>query len=187
MATLPRKDSRSCTSSPFAVFRRSSIVGVHQTINAADKEAGYAGDAADILARFQRGFQAIEVGFSHRDVSFLGKEQSDVDVQAFADKPAHRLYALRRAGNFNHDVGAIDGLPQAARLFNGALRVTRQRWRYLKAHIAVAAVRGLINGQQFVSGVLNVTHDDAFVNLTRGQALFAELGKKISVIIAAAR
>src|SRR4029077_19102203 len=113
------------------------------------------------------------------------EEQSDVDIQAFTDKPAHRLYALRRAGDFNHDVGAINGLPQAARLFNGALCVTRQRGRDLKAHIAIAAVRGLVNGQELVGGVLNVTHDDAFVNLARGQALFAELGKKISVVVAA--
>ena len=61
-----------------------------------DKEAGYAGDSADIFAGFLRRFQTIDISLCNFYVGFLGKQQSNVDVDAFTDQLADRGHALRR-------------------------------------------------------------------------------------------
>jgi len=44
----------------------------------------------------------------------LREEECDVDVDAFFESLANGGKALRRAGNLDHDIRSIHGLPQAA-------------------------------------------------------------------------
>ena len=70
-----------------------------------DKEAGHAGDLADIFSSFLRRFQSLNVRLSDFDVGILRKKQSNVDVDAFTGQLANRRHAFRRSRNFDHDVG----------------------------------------------------------------------------------
>jgi len=70
---------------------------------------------------------------------------------------------LRMYWHFDHDVGVGHGLPQAARLVDGALCVAREVRRDLEAHIAVSLLRALVDGREQVGGILNIADGQQFI------------------------
>src|SRR6266851_507121 len=113
---------------------------VHGVIDSADKEAGNAGHAAYLSAASGKFFQATNVSFRDALIDHLREQESDVDVDAFADQLLERRNALGRAWNFDHDVRTVHGLPEAACLFNRALGVASEIWRNLQADVAISLV-----------------------------------------------
>src|SRR5207302_1708984 len=158
---------------------------IRQRINAAYKEAGYAGDPADVLAGLLRRFQAVDICFCDFLISFLGEEQRNVDVDAFANKLANRGNTLGSSRDLDHDVRTGNGFPQTARFFNAAQRIAGERGRDFKTHIAVTLVGRLVNREQNVSGVLDVAHGNALIDIPGAQALRDKLVEETGVLVAA--
>src|SRR5260370_12201378 len=88
-------------------FQQSVNLGVNKTVNAADEEAGDAGDMVDRLALGGAGFEGGDVGFGNFLVGGLREEQGDVDVQAFFEKLADGGYAIGRCGDLDQYVGTV--------------------------------------------------------------------------------
>src|SRR5580704_4095807 len=139
--------------------------GIDEGVNAADEETGDAGDLVDGLALGGAGFESGDEGLGDLFVGGLGEEQSDVDVQAVFEKLADGGDALGSGGNLDHDIGAVDGLPEAAGFFHGAVGVVGEEGRDFEADIAVAVFALVVDGTEDVTGVLDVANGDFFVEL----------------------
>ena len=137
--------------------------GIHQRVNPADEETGHAGHLADVPTAGRKLFQARNVSLSNLLVNFLCEQESDVDVDSFADQLLKGGNAFRRAGHFDHDVRASHRTPQAARFFDGASSVPRQVRRYLQADVTVSTLRAFVHGAQDVSGFLDVANGQQLV------------------------
>src|SRR5215472_4672577 len=159
--------------------------GIDQRIDAADKEAGHAGDPAEVVSRRLCCFQSFNEGLSNPHVRFLREEKSHVDVDALAGQLADRRNTLRSSRNFDQDILAGYRPPQPASFGDGSLGVPRKFRRNLQAYVAVTAPRGLIDGKQEIGSVLNIADGNALVDLAGAETLRLELLKKIGVIGAA--
>src|SRR5262249_37476115 len=87
---------------------------VDERINAADEEAGNAGDVRNVLALGYTSFQSREISFCDLFVSRLRKQKRDVDVDALFQGLANRGNSLGSRGDLDHDIGAANGLPETA-------------------------------------------------------------------------
>src|SRR5690242_17895351 len=89
---------------------------VNQHINATDKEAGDRGDMAEIFASRQSLFQGAQIGLGNLEIALDGKNERDVDIDAFGERLANGRDACWRCGNFHHQIRTINRLPEAAYL-----------------------------------------------------------------------
>ena len=129
---------------------------VDGAVDAADEERGDAGDMGGIAALGDVFFQAGDIGLRDLAIDLLREQQRDVDADAFADQMFDRGQALRRRRHLDHQILALDVLPEPLGLGDGALGVHRQIGRDLEADEAVAAVQGVVNRAQHVGGILDV-------------------------------
>ena len=136
---------------------------IDQRIDAADKEAGHAGNLADVSAAGPKSFDAVDIGCGDFFIDFLGEQQRHVDVDAFADELTKRRDALGRSGHLDHDVLAGHGFPQPSRFGERSVGVVRQIGRDFQAHVAVALLCALVHRAQQIGGVLNVSDGEQFV------------------------
>jgi hypothetical protein len=146
---------------------------VDRAVDAADKEARDAGDMGGIAAAGDIVLQASEIGFGDLDVDFLRKQQCDVDADAFADQVFDRGQAFRRRRHLDHEVVAMNVLPEPLGLGDGAFGVHRQIRRYFETDEAVFALQIIVNRAQHVGSVLDVFYRQMLEQLgDRAVALF---------------
>ena len=88
---------------------------VDRAVDAADEEAGDAGDMGGIAALGDVFFQAGDIGLGDLDIDLLREQQRDVDADAFADQMLDRGQAFRRRRHLDHQVLAVDLASRAAR------------------------------------------------------------------------
>ena len=136
---------------------------VHQGINAADEETGHTRNFADIAATSRINFQRIDISLRDFLVHVLGKEQSDIDIDALAQHLANGRNPRRCGGNFDHYILAGNRSPQTARFFDGPLRVVGQIRRNFETDVAIPAFRALVYRPQKVSRALDVAESEQFV------------------------
>ena len=125
-------------------------------VDAADEEAGDAGDQRDVAAAGVQSFQAREVGFRHGQIGVEPEQQRDVDVDPLADQLADGGRAGLGAGNLDHQIRPIDRAPEPPRLGDGPQAVHGQVRRDLEADEAVAAVQAVVDRAQLVGRLADV-------------------------------
>src|SRR4029077_8380704 len=74
-------------------------LAVHQRVDAADEEAGDAGDVADVLAFGGAGFERREKRLRHLLIGRLREEQGDIDVDPFFECLAYGGESFWCTGN----------------------------------------------------------------------------------------
>ncbi len=136
-------------------------------IDAADEEAGDAGQVADIAALGVTVFQPGDVGLGDRLVGFDREQQRHVDVDAFADQRADRRHAFLRAGHLHHQVRPVHPGMQAPRLGHRVLLAQSEVGRDFQADEAVQPLRALEDRLQHFGDGLDVFHRQRLVDLLR--------------------
>ena len=87
IATLPSTlFSSACSAGSFVALQSFLDHRIDRAVDAADEEAGHAGNLAHITAARGQFLEARNVGFGDFLVDFLRKQQRDIDVDAFADQ-----------------------------------------------------------------------------------------------------
>ena len=81
----------------------------------------------------------------------------------------------RRAGDLDHDVGAVQRAEQGAGGIDGGLRFVGQLRRDLQGDEAVAAFRAVVDGAEDVGRHLDVLHHQRLVDVVHVLALGDEL------------
>ena len=109
---------------PFSAASRSfslGIVGLRDLVvellvghgvDAADEEARDARDMGGIAALGDVFFQALQIGFRDLQIDLLREQQRDVDADAFADQLLDRGQAFRRGRHLDHQILAVNVLPE---------------------------------------------------------------------------
>jgi hypothetical protein len=123
-----------------------------------------------------------DVGLRDRLVGLDREQQRHVDVDALVDRRFDRADALRRAGDLDHHVGAIDRLPVAAGHGERAVGVARQVGHDLERDEAVATVGGLVDRRQHVGRRLDVGDRQRVVDLLGAVSGAGQLLDRVVVI-----
>ncbi len=155
-------------------------------IDAADEEAGDAGDTFRVAAVRDEGFEAGDIGFENFRVHFLREQQRDVDADAFRDQLADRGHALAGAGDLHHQIVAVDIFPQPLRLGDSAIGVARQIGRDFQADKAIRAMKPVVNGVQCIRRALDVFHGEGFIEIAHRSVAFLQQRRDRAVIFVAA-
>src|SRR5271170_4135181 len=93
-------------------FQFAGKQAVNSVVDSADKETGDTGYSTDVLASLHAFFQSVDEGGGHGFIGRLRKKQGHVDVDALANELANGEDTFRGRRNLDHDVLAIDGLPE---------------------------------------------------------------------------
>ena len=156
---------------------------IHSRVYAADEEAGNRSDAAYGFAFGGATLKPFDIGIDGLIVSFKGKQQRDVDVDALINALFNRRYAFGSAGDFDHHVFAVNLFPQTLSFFDGRLCVVGQQGRAFQTDIAVQFIGAFINRREDVCGCLNILYGQSFVNFKSRLFLFRQLLHLLKVII----
>ncbi len=140
---------------------------------------------ADVLALCSASLECGKEGFGDFFISRLGEEQCDIDVDAFFESLADRGEPFGRAGNLDHDVRAIHGLPQAPSFGERGFGVETKKRRDFQAHVTVSTLRLRIDRSEDVASILNVTKRDFFEEAVGVEFLRVRRHEDIVVEIAA--
>ena len=136
-------------------------------VDAADEEAGDAGDAADVLAARVPVLEPGNVRLGHRPVAVEREQQRHVDVDAFADQRAYGGHAFGRAWNLHHQVRTIDPFVQTPCFGDGVLLAQGKIGRDFQADIAVQSLGALEDRLEHVGDVLDVGNRHRLVDVLR--------------------
>src|SRR6266481_4206021 len=101
---------------------------VYESVDAADEKARNACDVADVLALCSASFESGKECFGDLFVCGLRKKQGDIDIDAVFESLAYGGEAFGRAGDLDHDIRAIHGLPQPASFSERRLRIEAKKW-----------------------------------------------------------
>ena len=107
------------------------------------------------------GFQPRKIGLRDLQIDGLREQQRDVDADAFPDQLLDRGQALRRRRHLDHQILAMDLLPQSLGFGDGTLGIQRQIWRHFEADKPVLAVMAVIDRTQHIGGVLDILDREA--------------------------
>ena len=168
---------------------RNSVVEllVGHRIDAADEEACNACDVRRIAALGEVFFQARKIGFSNLQIDILREQQRDVDVDAFANQMLDCRQALRRCRHLDHEILALDVLPEPLSFGDRTLGVHRQIRRHLQADEAILALEIVVDRPQYVGRVLDVFNGELLEQLgDRAIAAFQGLSDRAVIFIGTA-
>ena len=131
--------------------------GVDLAVDAADEEAGDAGDLGQIGPRC-RGvlLESVDVRVHHTLVTVEAEDQRDVDVASLGDHLADRADALRGAGDLHHQVRPSDLFVQRTSGRGRAGLVVRKRRLDLDADESVAAIAVAVEVGELVERTVDV-------------------------------
>src|SRR6266850_982501 len=135
---------------------------VYESIDAANEKTRHAGDVADVLALGSASFESGKECFGNLFVCGLRKEQRDIDINAVFESLAYGGEAFGRARDFDHDVRAIHGLPQASSFGERGFGIEAKERRNLQADVTVAPLRLRIYRFEYVARILHVANRDFF-------------------------
>jgi len=110
-------------------------------------------------------------------VTLHRKNQRDVDGDALRQGAGDGRNPLLGGGDLDHDVGAVDDLPQLHRLGNGLLGVVRQSGVHLDGHPAIQAIAGFPCRAQDVTSVADVVGGEHADDLVHVGALGGQLAQ----------
>ena len=158
---------------------------VDLAVDAADEEAGDAGDPADVAALRLEVFQPGDERLGHVLVGLLAEQQGHVDVHALADQRLDCGRAFGRAGHLDHQVVAPDQLPQPARLGDRVLGAQRQIGRDFERDVAVHLVGRVVDRAQQVGRVLDVLDGERLVDGLRVQVALGRQLLEARVVVGA--
>ena len=113
------------------------------------------------------------------------EQQRHVHVDPAGDRLLDRRHALVGAGDLDHQVGAVDALPEVARLRERGVGVVREAGLDLERHEAVGAAGLVPDRAQDVAGELDVGDRDLLVDLLRVEALAGQLADLLVVVVRA--
>src|SRR5579875_3699764 len=99
----------------------------------------------DILPLPVADLKPTQIGVSDGAIAIEREDQGYVDVDALANGLSDSWYALLCGRNLNHQVGAINHLPEAAYLSNSTIGIMSQVWRNLQADIAIVVLSTVVN------------------------------------------
>ncbi len=157
---------------------------VDRGVDAADKEARYAGDARRIAAFGGERLEAGQIGLDDLLIGLLREQQRNVDVDAVGDQVVDGRHAFGRRRHFDHQVFAIDGMPQALGFGDGALGVFGEIRRDFDADKAVGAVRCIEYRAEHIGRALDILDSKLFKNLAgRPILLFEDLRHRVVIFI----
>ena len=137
---------------------------VDRNIDAADEDAGDAGNLGDVAAGPLQILEPGNIGVDHLLVDRHGKQQRDVNVQPTAGQLADRRNAGRRRRHLHHQIGALHRRPQPQRLAHRRFGIVGQIGRAFQADIAVAALRLVVNRTQHIGGGANIGNRQMLVD-----------------------
>jgi len=159
---------------------------VHHRVDAAHEEAGDAAHPRRVTAGVNEFGQAVDVRARHFLVALDAEQQGDVDVDTLAGQLPDGGQALPGRWHLDHHVRAIDCLPQATRVRDGAFGIVREVWRDLQAHVPIRACRFVVHRAKQVRGVANVANRERLVQGHRlGIGAALDLLENLQVIRAA--
>ncbi|MGY4314565.1 hypothetical protein ACVWW1_003892 [Bradyrhizobium sp. JR3.5] len=160
---------------------------VDGAVDAADEEAGDACHMGGVAALGDVLLQALKIGLRDLAIDLLREQQRDVDADAFADQILDRRQALRRRRHLDHQVLAVNVLPEPLGLRDRALGVHREIGRHFEADEAVAAMALVVDRAQHVGGVLDVLDREVFEQVgDRAVALLEGLADRPVILVRAA-
>ena len=160
-------------------------MSVDGRVDAADEGAGHGGDVVHRLARGGTVFEGAQVSVDDAAIDGLGKDEGDIDVDAFGNQGFHRGQAGRRGGDLDHEVWAVHRGDQAAGFFDRALGVVGQARGNLQADEAVGHAGLVEDRAQHVAGGGDVVNGDGLEHLLGREALGAETADVLVVGVAA--
>ena len=111
-----------------------------------------------VAALSRQRFEPRDVGLGDIGIDLLREQQGHIDVDPLADQCPDRREPRFGAGHLDHQVAAIDLVPQPACFLNRLVRVHGQIGRDLEADEAVASLRLLVNRIQRVGAFLDVAY-----------------------------
>src|SRR6266478_1447572 len=100
---------------------------VHEGVNAAHEEACHTRNMADVLTFRGAGLESGKERFGNLFIRGLREQQGDIDVDAIFKSLAYGREAFGCAGDLDHDVRAIHGLPQSASLRERSLSIESKK------------------------------------------------------------
>jgi len=101
-------------------------------------------------------FKAGDVGLGHLHIDLLREQERDIDADALAGQVLDGRQALRRRRHLDHQILAVDFLPQPLGFRDGALGIQGEIGRDLEADEAVVPLEFVVDRAQHVGGVLDV-------------------------------
>ena len=128
---------------------------VDQGVDAADEERCYRVHVERLRCSVPR-FERSQILLDHAIVHRERKDERDIHVAPVGEGLPDRRHALERRGNLDHEVGAVDPLPERPRHRDGAVSIVRQRRRYLEAHVSVGARGAFVDRAEQVRCVLDI-------------------------------
>ena len=159
---------------------------VHSAVDAADEKACDARDMGRVAAARDIFFQPGKIGLGNLDIDLLRKQQRDVDADALGDQMLDRRQALRGRRHLDHQIFAIDFVPEPLGLGNRGLGVRGQIGRHFEADEAVMAVEMVIDRPQHVRRMLDVLDREMFEQFrNRAIAAFQRLTDRAVIFVRA--
>ena len=119
--------------------------------------------------------ERLEIGVGHRLIVGDREEQRDVDVEPLPHRLERRGDALGRAGDLDHDVGAVHGGEQALCLGDGRRGVVGKRRRHFDGDEAILAAAAHVDRTEHVAGGAHVVHGEPVQDSGRAEALPGQL------------
>ena len=163
---------------------------VDRAVDPADEEAGDARDMGGIAAGGDMFFQSGQIGLGDLHIDLPREQQRDVDADAFADQLLDRGQAFRRRRYLDHQILALDVLPEPLGLGDRTLGVHRKIRRHFEADKTVVPLQFIIDRAQHVGGVLDVLDGEmleqfshrtvaAFQRLADGAVIFVRTADRL--------
>ncbi len=148
---------------------------VYQHIYATDEKARHRGHVADIFTSGSALLQGVEIGVGHLPVILDGENERDIDIDPLSKRAANGGDTRRRGRNLDHQIGPINGLPEAAHLCERPLSIMRQVRGDFDAHKPILPVCLIIDGTEQVGNHTFVGHCQRFVDFFGSLALAQQL------------
>ena len=115
---------------------------------------------ADILPLCGAGLESRKKRFRNLFVCRLREKQRDIDVDAVFESLAYSGKSLGRAGDLDHDVRAIHGLPQAPSFRERSVGIEAKKRGNFQTDVTVAPFRFRVNRLEDIARVLHVANCD---------------------------
>jgi hypothetical protein len=131
---------------------------INQSIDAADEKTRHARHLVRVAALFGESLEPGNVSLGNLGVDLLREQQGHVDVDPLADQGADGRQTRLGAGHLDHQVAAVNLMPQPARFLDRLVRVHRQVGRDFEADKAVAPLGLLIDAVQCVGAFLDIAN-----------------------------
>ncbi len=160
---------------------------VDRTVDAADEETGDARDMGGIATAGDVFFQSSQIGLGDLHIDLPREQQRDVDADPLAGQMLDRRQAFRRRRHLDHQIFAVDVLPEQLGLGNRAPGIHGEIGRYLQADETVGSLETVIDRAQHIRRMLDVLDGEMLEQLgNRAIAAFQRLADRTVILVGTA-